>query len=232
MADDPVFSGLIARGYAPVQAAAIAGNVAQESGGNPAAVNQGEDAHGLLQWRLDRWRGLQDFAKARGTDPTDLGTQLDYIGHEMAGPEAKSSGGFLAATDLGGANAALKKYIRYGDDSEGIRLRNAQGFLAGGAAGPATVSSQTASPTPPTGILSAGAPPASPTGAPGILNASPDDDGLAAQRAFQGTLANLMAQQQQQQAPIPAFAPINFAVPRGISRARLLSALQSPLGGS
>lgn len=129
-----IYRGLLNRGYAPVQAAAISGNVLQESGGNPGALNAKEGAHGLLQWRLDRWQGLQDFANSRGTSPNDPNTQLDYIGAELGGAEKKSAAPFFAAQDLASANAALKSYIRYGDDSQATRLANAQGFLKDGAA--------------------------------------------------------------------------------------------------
>ena len=116
--------GFIARGYSPQQAAALAGHALQESGGSGSAVNPGEDAHGILQFRGSRWQGLQDFAKSQGKDPTDVNTQMDYIGREMSGPEAKSSQGFLNATDVPSASAALKSYIRFGDDSAGKRLGN------------------------------------------------------------------------------------------------------------
>lgn len=121
--------GLIERGYSPVQAAALAGHALQESGGDPANVNPNEDAHGLLQWRLDRWKALQDFAKERGVAPTDPHLQLDFIGRELGGSEAKSGAGFRAATDLPSASAALKSYIRFGDNSDQTRLNNARGLL-------------------------------------------------------------------------------------------------------
>jgi len=121
-----LYSALMQRGWAPHQAAALVGNMQQESNFNPGAINQGEGAHGLLQWRLDRWQNLQNFAASRGTSPFDRDTQLDYIGHEMKGPEARNASGFMAATDIPGANAALRRYIRYGDNSEGARLSFAQ----------------------------------------------------------------------------------------------------------
>jgi hypothetical protein len=124
-----IFQGLIERGYTPVQAAALAGNIQQESNFNPAALNSNEGANGLLQWRLDRWKALQDFAAQRGTSPTDPSTQLDFIGQEMHGSEANAAKAFLSAQDLPSANAALRKYIRYGDNSEGDRLKYASAFL-------------------------------------------------------------------------------------------------------
>jgi hypothetical protein len=121
--------GLLDRGYSLPQATAIAGNILQESGGDPTNVNSGEDAHGLLQWRGDRWQGLQDFAKSRGSDVNDPGVQLDYIGQELGGSEKRNAPAFLGAADVGSANSALKKYIRYGDNSEGKRLGYATGLL-------------------------------------------------------------------------------------------------------
>lgn len=124
-----IMRGLIDRGYSPVQAAALAGNALQESGGDPTNINAGEGAHGLIQWRLDRWDNLKKFAADRGASPTDPNVQLDFIGHEMTGPESKSGSAFTAATDLPSANAALKQYIRWGDNSDNTRLNNARGLL-------------------------------------------------------------------------------------------------------
>lgn len=122
--------GLIDRGYSPHQAAALAGHMLQESGGNPSAVNAGEGANGLLQWRGDRWDNLQGYAKSVGKSPTDPDVQLDFIRREMSGPEARAGRAFLAAPDVDGASAALKGYIRYGDDSGATRLNNARGLYA------------------------------------------------------------------------------------------------------
>jgi hypothetical protein len=151
------FSYLTSQGYSPVQAAAIAGNIQQESSGNPSALNQGEGAYGLIQWRLDRRKALEDFAKSRGTSPADPYAQLDFIGHEMRGTESRNAAPFLAAQDLPSANSALKRYIRYGDDSEGTRLTNAAGLLGGNFGQPsAPQPAQTSSPL--AGILGNAAP--------------------------------------------------------------------------
>jgi hypothetical protein len=142
-----IVQGLIARGYAPHQAAALAGHMLQESGGNPAAVNPDEGANGLMQWRLDRWDNLQKFAKDQGKSPTDPDVQLDYVGKELSGPEKKAGAGFLAAPDVASASAALKPFIRFGDDSAGTRLANANGLFSqinGGAAAPVGALASTA----------------------------------------------------------------------------------------
>lgn len=131
-----VFQGLLARGFSPVQAAAVAGNIQQESNFNPGAINADEDAHGLIQWRGPRLQALREFAASRGTHYADQNTQLDFIRHEMGGTERRAGDQFLATQDLPSANRALKGYIRYGDDSEGTRLTNANRFLGGPQSGP------------------------------------------------------------------------------------------------
>lgn len=124
-----IVQGLIARGYKPFQAAALAGHIVQESGGNPYALNKGEGANGLVQWRLSRWDDLQNYAKERGTSPNDPNTQLDFVGHEMANKEKRSSEAFRNSTDVASASDALRQYIRFGDDSAGARLNNSVGLL-------------------------------------------------------------------------------------------------------
>ena len=123
------FQYLVSKGYQPHQAAALIGNMMQESSMNPSATNPKEGAYGLIQWRQSRLQGLHDFARTRGTNPSDPQTQMDFIGQEMQGSEAKSGSTFMSAPDLPSANAALKQYIRYGDNSEQTRLSNALGLL-------------------------------------------------------------------------------------------------------
>lgn len=205
-----IVQGLIARGYSPVHAAALAGHALQESGGDPAAFNPKEDAHGILQWRGDRWAGLQALAKARGVAPDDPQVQLDFISHEMAGPEAKAGAVFRSTADLPSASAALKKYIRFGDDSDELRLNNARGLFAKPGIG------MLASTSPATPSVLAAPPAPAPS--------SPVDD-----TAFMASLANIpkmLAAQQQNQVFAPAaVAPDNMrARMAAIAAARQLGA--------
>ena len=124
-----LFSNLLDRGFNIAQAAALVGNMIQESSLDPAKLTSGENAHGLVQWRLDRWPNLQKFAAARGTSPDDPNTQLDFMMHEMRGSEASKVRNFLVTDDVQSANAALHDYFRYGDDSEATRLANALSVL-------------------------------------------------------------------------------------------------------
>lgn len=62
---------------------AVVGNIQAESSFNPGAINTGEQAVGLAQWRLTRRRNLERFAGvARGVIP-DFDTQVAFIWAEM-----------------------------------------------------------------------------------------------------------------------------------------------------
>ena len=204
MASGPeVVQMLMQRGLSPVQAAALAGHMSQESGFNPAAYNQQEGAVGLLQHRLDRRDALNNFAASRGVAPTDLPTQLDFILQEMRTTEKNRGGAdFLAGGDLPTLHAALKRYIRYGDDSDAKRIANAQALL-GGAGGGAVTTPAAATP------FGMSAPSAT-----GEAPKAPDVSGLL----------KILSQNAQDE-PAPEFEqlqPISMARPIGIAGARKL----------
>lgn len=115
-------------GFNEAQSKAIVGNMVQESSLRPGAVTTKEGSHGLMQWRGDRFTGLQQFAKTKGTDWRDPNTQMEYIAHEMKNDpyERRQAQRFLAANTVEEANAGMKGYLRYGDNSDGKRLRYAQ----------------------------------------------------------------------------------------------------------
>lgn len=194
-------NGFIARGYSPIHAAALVGHILQESGGNTEAFNPKEDAHGLLQWRQDRWDNLQALAKARGASPTDPNVQMDFVSQEMAGPEAKAGAAFRASGDLPTASAALKRYIRFGDNSDAVRLNNARGLLSNPAFAQAGMIPQASPQAPNTtaGPATAGVS-SSPAAAPAV---PPSDEGQAELMAQLANIPKMLAAQQASQ----EFAP-------------------------
>lgn len=127
---DAIYSGLIARGFNPAQAAALAGNIEQESSFDPNSTNAASGAYGLLNWRGPRLAALQAYAKSTGRAASDPDAQLDYLVTEMQGPEAKNAAAFLGSGDVTAANDALAPYIRYGAKESGNRLQYAQDFAA------------------------------------------------------------------------------------------------------
>jgi hypothetical protein len=192
-----IYNALLQRGYDQHHAAALAGHALQESGGDPTNVNTKEDAHGLYQWRLDRWKGLQNYALSRRQSPDSPDVQLDFIAKEMSGPEAKSGAAFLASGDLPSASAALKRYIRFGDNSDDARLRYARGILdGGGTAGPAVGGNRVAA--------SSGG-----ETAPAIPGETPPPQDTGLTEALQAIPKQLAAQQTE----APQIAPIEMPQP-------------------
>ena len=141
----------IKAGWTPVQAAAIVGNLQQESGKglNPGAVNPndagaGHDSIGIGQWNKERRAALYNFARAQGGSPGDFETQLAFVQNELNGPESSVAARLKNATTVKDATAAFIGYERpqgwspanpMGGNGWTNRLNNALA-LAGGSAGP------------------------------------------------------------------------------------------------
>ena len=85
-----VYGKLIGKGVSPEDAAAIVGNGMVESGPslNPGEIGDGGNALGFLQWNGPRKRALEEFAAKAGKPANDLDTQIDFLMHELDGPEA------------------------------------------------------------------------------------------------------------------------------------------------
>ncbi len=75
------------------QAAGVMGNMYAESGFNPASIevtSREQKGHGLVQWTFGRWsgpNGLEAFAAAKGTDWTNVNTQLQFLQKEFESTE-------------------------------------------------------------------------------------------------------------------------------------------------
>ena len=121
---DMAMSKLQSLGFNEAQSKAMVGNLVAESSLRPDTVNSKEGAYGLMQWRGERFAGLNEFARSKGTTWRDPNTQLEYIAHEMKNNayENKQSAAFRQATTVEDANRALKSYIRYGSNTEQKRL--------------------------------------------------------------------------------------------------------------
>lgn len=83
----------VSKGLNPTQAAAIIGNMEQESGVglNPTAVNPTSGAYGIAQWlggRLDKLKTLQGY--------NTLGVQLNYLWDEITVGSEKNDGALQA----------------------------------------------------------------------------------------------------------------------------------------
>jgi hypothetical protein len=89
---DKIVAGLVARGFTPGQAAAIAGNLGAESGFRPEAINPESGAFGLEQLLGSRKSGFFAFAAATGRSPYDREAQLDWLKLERTGESVKYGG--------------------------------------------------------------------------------------------------------------------------------------------
>jgi hypothetical protein len=128
----------IDQGYTPAQASGIVGNLINESGLNPSAVNPndagpGRDSFGLAQWNRERLSNLQSFAASRGTNASDFDTQLAFIDHELRGTGGNGGGSERAAynrlistNDPQRAAEAFSTYERYKGYELGLQGRETQ----------------------------------------------------------------------------------------------------------
>lgn len=126
-----VFNFFVGKGLNGLQAAAIIGNLEQESGDkvSPTAVNSSSGAYGIAQWlggRKDTLFNYADTGKlptdkdsdkpAPKRDKSDLGLQLDYFWWEVTkGPEVA---GFHALDHLKAADTIEKATEGWHDDFE------------------------------------------------------------------------------------------------------------------
>jgi hypothetical protein len=80
---------LVQLGLPPKVARAAAENIQFESKGRP--YNPRDEitgAHGLAQWRGERWANLLSFAASNGLNPYDKDTQLQFLAMEAKTKEA------------------------------------------------------------------------------------------------------------------------------------------------
>lgn len=90
---EQVFNYLKQNGFTDEAACGVLGNIEQESGFDPIKLQGDGPAAGLCQWenfrmKSERWKNLDNFAKARGKEWTDLSCQLDFMIYELSGGES------------------------------------------------------------------------------------------------------------------------------------------------
>lgn len=129
---DQVRSFFAGKGLTPAQVAGIAGNLQVESGFNPAALNQREQAIGLAQWEGPRRTALQAFARGRGTAETDAGTQLEFLWQELQTSERGAFSALRAATTVDQAATVFdQQFERSSGGARQARIAAARNILAG-----------------------------------------------------------------------------------------------------
>jgi hypothetical protein len=113
------YQRLIAKGWAPHQAAGIVGNLQAESGvslntqaRNAGDGSDGSDSIGIAQWNGKRAQALKAFAASQGTDWHDFDTQIDFIDHELRTSERAAGENLARSTNAEDAAAAFTGYER------------------------------------------------------------------------------------------------------------------------
>jgi hypothetical protein len=96
---------LVRKGLTCEQAAAVIGNLQEESGLDPAKSkldpNKNDPkaiSRGIAMWQPSRWRNLLNFASGR--DPLSLSTQLDFLWYELQTDPSNGLAPLLASTSL------------------------------------------------------------------------------------------------------------------------------------
>lgn len=109
----------VGKGYSPVAAAGIVGNLVHESGMNPSVGGDRDEAGnatsgGLAQFHNERLTALRDYAKSVRKPATDFQTQLEFIDRELNDPtkEGATKVRLLAAKTPEEAAAAFVHYER------------------------------------------------------------------------------------------------------------------------
>lgn len=112
-----IWDYLIGKQLSSQTVAAIMGNIFQESGYNPEAVNPDSGAYGICQWLGSRKDALERFAAGQGKPMSDINVQLDYLWSELTGDESEALRLTNAAGDLETATRVFcEKFERCGAD--------------------------------------------------------------------------------------------------------------------
>jgi hypothetical protein len=107
----------VAKQYGSVAAAAIVGNLQQESQFNTNAVHDGGTGLGIAGWRdpqagSGRKTALLNFAASNKMDPSDIKTQTAFLLQELGTTESKTGNALKTAKTLDEANKIAIGYFR------------------------------------------------------------------------------------------------------------------------
>jgi len=109
--DQISFDYFVAKGLTPIQAAGIVGNLDQESGDSPTAVQAGGPGRGVAQWsvggRWDTSAGDNENAYVGASKIWDLTAQLDFIWYELTTFSGYGLNNLKSQTTVSGATIAF-----------------------------------------------------------------------------------------------------------------------------
>lgn len=126
--DRIIWDRLAAYGMPAHHAAGILGNLVQESGLRPGVENS-IGAYGLAQWLGPRRRALESYAQTQGRPVDDPELQVDFLIHELNGPESRAARALQAAKTPGEAAAVFRRaYERPGEHEANDPRRISKAF--------------------------------------------------------------------------------------------------------
>lgn len=109
--EENVWFALRNAGYSEIATAAVMGNIANESGFNAAAIEQGSGVgFGLCQWSYGRRTALEAYSESKGVEPSDLQTQIEFLLAEI-NPSGGANG--YASFQMGSRSSSLYDGNRY-----------------------------------------------------------------------------------------------------------------------
>lgn len=119
------------KGLSAHQAAGIVGNLIIESSLNTTIKGDGGKALGIAQWHPDRQEGLKNLAKRRGTEISDLNTQLEYVWEELNTGYKNALSKILNSKNVKEATTAfMTHYEKPGIPHFEKRLKEAENLLS------------------------------------------------------------------------------------------------------
>jgi hypothetical protein len=135
--DQQVFDYFRGKGLSAVQAAGIAGNLDQESGADPQAVQPGGPGRGIAQWSVGgRWNSDSNdnvswYAGSQSKDVYSLDLQLDFIWYELTTFAGYGLASLQQATTLTAATVAFQNdFEACGKCNQSQRVAYAKDVLA------------------------------------------------------------------------------------------------------
>jgi MYXO-CTERM domain-containing protein len=135
--DKAAFDYFLGKGLANFQAAGIVGNLDQESGVDPLAVQSGGPGRGIAQWSVGgRWDtdpndNATAYASQQGQSVDSLQLQLDFIWYELTTFPNYGLAALQASTDVTSATIAFQNdFEGCGTCDQSTRISYAQNVLS------------------------------------------------------------------------------------------------------
>jgi MYXO-CTERM domain-containing protein len=135
--DQTAYDYFVGKGLTNFQSAGIVGNLDQESGVDPNAVQQGGPGRGIAQWSVGgRWdTDANDnclwYASQQGQSSTSLTLQLDFIWYELTTFSGYGLAALKATTNVTDATVAFETdFEGCGTCDQSTRISYAQGVLS------------------------------------------------------------------------------------------------------